>query len=268
MPTPKRILQSIVPPVLWSIGSGFKRRIVRSTTFFQYAPKGWDTPLPGTNQDYWNTFIDRERSLCEALIASERTGEPLVVVEEDALKHVTFGYVLAMAAREQPRITILDYGGNLGDYYWLGKMLMPEIELDYHCKELPTIAGAGREISPAITWHIDDDCLAQPYDLVMFSSSLQYLTEWRAILQRAAAATRRYLFLSDTPCVRNVPTFVATERSGGVTNLHWQLNRADVVSTVHGTGLRLVREFAMGPYPPVANAPEQPTRAGWLFERA
>jgi len=70
------------------------------------------------------------------------------------------------------------------------------------------------------------------------------------------------------PTVRNVPAFVATERSGGVTNLHWQLNRDEVVRTVEGRGLRLVREFAMGPYPPVANAPEQPSCAGWLFERA
>ena len=83
----------------------------------------------------------------------------------------------------------------------------------------------------------------------------------------AARAARRYLLLSDVPTVRNVPAFVATERRGGVTNLYWHLNGSEVVDTVEAAGLRLVREFAMGPYPPVANAPEQPTSVGWLFSR-
>ena len=48
-----------------------------------------------------------------------------------------FGYVLALAARTNRGLTVLDYGGNLGDYYWLAEALVPDVELDYHCKELP-----------------------------------------------------------------------------------------------------------------------------------
>ena len=101
----------------------------------------------------------------------------------------------------------------------------------------------------------------------MFQSSLQYVREWQDLLRRAAQAARRYLWLSDVPTVRQVSTYVVTERSAGATNLHYQLNRSEIIDTVERVGLRLVREFEMGPHPPVANAPEQPTCVGWLFER-
>ena len=42
------------------------------------------------------------------------------------VKHVLFGYVLALAAAQQQRLTVLDYGGNLGDYFWLAKALVPD----------------------------------------------------------------------------------------------------------------------------------------------
>ena len=34
----------------------------------------------------------------------------------------------------------------MGDYYWLGPALVPGVDLDYHCKELPQVAEAGRLI--------------------------------------------------------------------------------------------------------------------------
>ena len=265
-----RILKSIVPPLLWDIGKDVKRRLLSSVDHYAYAPNGWATQLPAGagSQEYWSTFIARERVACQALIARVRAGEPAWTPDGgDDLKHVTFGYVLALAAREKPKVTVLDYGGNLGDYYWVGRALVPGVELEYHCKELPPIAAAGSQITPEVVWHTDDACLAEPHDLVMFSSSLQYLPEWQDILRRAARGTPGYLFLSDVPTVRHVPAYVATERSGGATNLHHQLNRSEVIDTVERAGLRLIREFAMGPHPPVANAPEQPTCAGWLFQR-
>jgi putative methyltransferase (TIGR04325 family) len=265
----KALLRSIVPPVLWSIGKDVKRRLLGSGDHGAYAPDGWNTPLPGgaRSEDYWTTFIAPDSAACEAVMARVKNGEPALIGGEYDLKHVTFAYALALSADEKARVTVLDYGGSLGDYFWHGKALMPRIELEYHCKELPAVAAAGRHINPAVTWHTDDTCLLQTYDLVMFSSSLEYVKDWKHIVRGAAHAARRCLLISDVPTVRNVPAFVATERREGVTNLHWQLNAGEVVDTVAATGLRLVHEFPMGPYPAIANAPEQPTSVGWLFRR-
>jgi putative methyltransferase (TIGR04325 family) len=264
----KQILKSILPPLLWHIGKDVKRRLSRSVDHFEYAPEGWSTRLPAgaSSQDYWSTFIARERVECEALIARVQIRDPMLTVDGD-VKVVLFGYVLALAARDREKLTVLDYGGNLGDYYWLGTALVPDVGLEYHCKELASVADAGRELTPAVTWHTDDACLARPHDLVMFSSSLQYLPDWQDILHRAAHSARDYLFLSDVPSVREVPSYVVTQRSGGMTNLQYQLNRSEIVGTVERAGLRLIREFNMGPHPPVAHAPEQPACVGWLFQR-
>lgn len=266
---PKALLRSIVPPFLWNIGRDVRRRLVGPEDRYAYAPRGWDTPLPRavTSEDYWARFLAHDSTACQALMARVQDGQPAFSGNEYELKHVTFAYVLALSAQDKERITVLDYGGSLGDYFWHGKALLPLVEIEYHCKELPVIAAAGRHVNPAVNWYTDDSCLLQPYDLVMFSSSVEYIKDWQHVVQSGARAARGYLFLSDVPTVRHVPAFVATERRGPVTNLHWQLNGTELVNVVETAGLRLVREFAMGPYPPVADAPEQPSSVAWLFRR-
>jgi putative methyltransferase (TIGR04325 family) len=264
------LLKSFVPPLLWNIGSRIKRRLVHSTTLLEYAPGGWSTRLPGTatSDDFWTRLIAEEQASCERLIARIRAHEPVLDPDGDEnSKYALFGYVLALATRLQPAISVLDYGGNLGFYYWLGRALVPGVDVDYHCKELPRVAEAGRSITPDVTWHTDDGCLARPYDLVMFSSSLQCLRDWEEVLFRAGQSARRYLFLSDVATVRQVPAYVCTHRSHGHTFLQIQLNRSQIIATAERAGLRLVREFDMGPHPPIVNAPEQPRCLGWLFER-
>lgn len=241
--------------------------MLQSADRYAYAPAGWATKLPAGSgsEEFWAAHIARAQAACEAHIAHSGRGH--WVSSEHGGAFLIFAYVLALAGRDRQAITILDYGGGLGEHYWVGRALVPELTLAYHCKELPAIADAGRALTPAATWHTDDACLLQQYDLVMFCSSLQYVQEWKDTLRRAASASRRYVFLSDLPTVHAVETCVATQRSGGVTNLHWLLNRNEVLQTVEGAGLRLIQDFAMGAYPTVAHAPEQPACAGWLFER-
>lgn len=256
--TPRRLLKSIVS------------RLSRSAHRIEFAPRGWATALPAgaKSEDYWTHFIARERSACETLMARVRAGEPILTLDEDErIKRTAFGEVLTIVARDHPRVTVLDVGGNLGDYYWIGRALVPGVALDFHCKELPAIADAGRQINPAVTFHTDDQCLDRPYDLIMFSSSLQCLPDWQSVLVRAARAAREYLFLSDVPVVQTAPSYVVLQDSGGVANLQNQLNQSEVVLAVERAGLRVVREFDMGPHPAVANAPEQATCRGWLFRR-
>jgi len=269
-PTAKQIFKNIVPPVLWSVGRNLKRRFAHSETHFQFAPRGWSTPLPGGSHsdDFWTTFSAREHAGTEELIARIQARQPLLDTGgDDHTNYILFGYALALVARQQAQVSVLDYGGNLGYYYWLGRALVPGVELDYHCKELPKVAEAGRRLTPEITWHTDDGVLGRSYDLVMFSSSIQYLPNWQDLLIRAGQAASTYLLLADVPTVRDVPAYVATQRECGKTNLQIIMNRSEIVGTVERAGLRLVREFAMGPHPPIANAPEQPMCLGWLFQR-
>ncbi len=266
----QRFLKPIVPPVLWNVGKDLKRRLLRSVDHFAYAPQGWSTTLPGgaVSEDFWTNLLTNERVAREALGARVKDSDRMMAAHPDEeVRRVLFGYVLALAARGQQACSVLDYGGHLGDGYWLGLALLPHVDLEYHSKELPSVARAGRRLAPAVTWHVDDGCLARPYDLVMFSSSLQYVREWQDVLSRAAHCSRGYLFLSGVPTVREVPSFMVTQRLAGLTNLQYQLNQSAIVDTVERAGLRLIREFDMGEHPAVEHAPEQPACVGLLFQR-
>ena len=117
-----------------------------------------------------------------------------------------------------------------------------------------------------MSWHTDDTCLSEPYDLVMFSGSLQHLPDWPDVLRRASQ-TARHLLLMDVSTVHGCPGYVAMRRWQGVYSLYQVLNRADILRVMEGAGMRLTREFATGAHLPIERAPEQPTYAGWLFER-
>lgn len=265
----KLILRAIVPPLLWNGLKAIKRRVLTSDDRFVLAPDGWGTRLPAgvPDQAYGERYLARECAIYERIVQRYHAGELVVTVDqEEHLKHVTLAYVLALAADQRDQLTVLDYGGNLGEDYWVGRALIPRVALEYHCKELPELARRGREINPAVTWHTDDSCLDGVFDLVMFLNSFPYLANWQVLLADASRASRRYFYAS-TPSVRRAASYVAVEPTGGAATLYQVLNRTELVATVERAGLRLVGEFAMGPHPHIAGAPEQPAYVGWLFER-
>jgi putative methyltransferase (TIGR04325 family) len=278
----KQIVKSVSPPVVWNLLRYARRRLDKSIDCLTYAPDGWATERPEESgiEDAWGRILTRTQEAegrgrrirwfqknQPLLIAPEGKGPDQIGVGLDCIGYMTYAYVLALVARQKQAVKILDYGGALGEHYWLSRGMLPEVALEYHVNELPAVAEAGRELSPQIIWHTDDSCLDQRYDLVMFSSSLQYIKGWQDLLRRAAQAVGAYLFLTEISTVEHVSSYVAVQRTRGVALLHQQLNRADVLGTVHGTGLRLIREFLMGEHPPIANAPEQPSYRGWLFQR-
>jgi putative methyltransferase (TIGR04325 family) len=253
-------------------------RLVRKPLLV-YAPAGWDTPLPTHGPvTGWNagSVITAETAKWHAFCALADGTGPLGFSHEHtdltATRHVpfhnihvTYGYVLALAARGKSKVSVLDYGGGLGHYYRLGRALLPQVELEFCCKEMPAMAEAGKALNPEVRWCSDDSCLAEQFDLVMINGSLQYMRDWQHFLRKAAGAAREYLFLTRVPVVETAPSFVAVQEAYGTRMLHGQFNKAELLRVVEETGLQLVRELVVGDRPVIANAPEQCELRGWLF---
>ena len=186
---------------------------------------------------------------------------------------LAFAYALALASRTTDSLTVLDWGGGLGYFYFLSRALLPrEVGIEYHCKEVPTLCSYGREALPEIHFHSDDSCLDGTYDFVLASSSLQYSEDWAHVLKGLAGAARRYLFLTRVPVVFTHPSFVVLQRTHAhafqTEYLSWVLNRGELVERAEDNGLELVREFLLGDKPPVVGAPEQDETRGFLFRSA
>ena len=272
-------LKLVLPPILVEALKAARRVVAGPRDGLIYAPRDRQSDVsPDCGIGYDDpTFVARERSASEPYFRRLQGAPPVELVDSrDAAderkiaehnEYVTFAYVLALAAQRKAMLKLLDFGGGLGHYYWIGKAVLPAVALEYHCREVPRVAEEGRRLNPGITWYADDSCFAQSYDLVMFLSSLQCLKDWHDTLGRAAKASREYLLLMGVPTVERVPGYTAIQRYKGAVLLHQQFNRDELFAAIRRSGFSPIMDFFAGLYPPVAGAPEQPKRGGWLFRR-
>lgn len=238
---------------------------------------GWDARLVGdAHRAIWNRWLDAiggTGPLGVDFWRFMREAQRGAEFDRDmgwAHNHVmTFGYVLARAAQARPSISVLDWGSGVGQYYPLATALLPEVVIDYHCKDVPELTAVGRELLPDATFHDDDSYLERVYDLVLASSSLQYVEKWQDALRELAGVAEGYVFLTRTPTVVRSPSFVVVQRAQpygfGTDVLEWFLNCDEIIECAAGAGMKLVREFVMMDETPAAGAPEQARYRGFLF---
>jgi putative methyltransferase (TIGR04325 family) len=257
------------------------RRIVRAFAppgdSLVFASKGWRSPLPTADGLDSTRFVQRQRAIYAHLLSLFLGEGPLIFPADDwtgseegkIAEHnqwVTYAYVFAEAARQRRTLAVLDYGGAFALSQRIAVAVLPGVTLDFHCKELPGVAMAGREVNPEVTWHDSDACLERRYDLVILAGVLQYVEGWRELLVRTAASADR-LFLTDVSVVAGLPSYVAMQRVDGAAAHYQVLNKAELLDTLRGAGLRVVREFIVDKHPPIEGAPEQPRYSGWLLSR-
>jgi len=247
---------------------------------WEYVPEGWRRPVPGWNaagvlatyEAKWPAFmhalegsgplgVNHEASLVEIEGAEDPAAQNLLV---------SYAYVLALAAGGRNRVSLLDWGGGIGHYYAIARAVLPEVEIDYTCRDLPVLCARGRDLFPEGSFVDDDSCFERSYDLVFASSSLHYSEDWRRTLARLARATGRYLYVTRVPLASRSPSFVVLQRAQrhgyGTEYLGWVLNRNELLDAARESGLRLMREFLVDAQFDAAGAPERPTvHRGFLF---
>ena len=190
---------------------------------WEYFPEGWRTHDPRVKG--WNveSIVETQRGKWPDVLRLARGTGPLPMhlwpvdlsrptVPASAVG-MAYGYVLALAARKKDRLSLLDWGGGTGHYKLISEALLPEVAIEYHCKDVPLLARAGRELQPSGTFYDnDDDCFARDYDLVLANGSLEYSEDWKSVVGRLAAVSRGYLYVGRLPVVHQVESFTAIQR--------------------------------------------------------
>jgi putative methyltransferase (TIGR04325 family) len=222
--------------------------------------------------DKWSAWLDALRGPAPLGVYHEApAGVPLP--REDVAAHnllVSFAYVLARAAHGRDRVRVLDWGGGLGHYAVLARAVLPEVEFDWHCREVPSVARAGASVHPEVTFHSDDGCLNAAYDFVFASSSLQYEEAWHVLLGRLAAATTGFLLITRLPVALRSPSFVVLQRAhayGYATEyIGWVISRGELLAAASTAQLALERELLIDAWLPQIGAPEEPVgHRGFVF---
>jgi len=283
LPSLKKAIKLLTPPILTQ---AFRRlRGADTGALLEYVPEGWESKAArDVATQGWNVeqvvAVEKEKwsAFCHNLDGSKPLGFSHEDNDPSSTRspyfhniNVSYAYVLALAARHKDRISVLDWGGGLGHYYLLGRAVLPEVEIDFHCREVPLMCAQGRQLCPEVHFYEDDSCLEKSYDLVMINGSLGYFPNWRELLGQLSRAAKDYLFLTRVLVVEQSPSFVARQHTD-VYNYNSEMltqvfHRKEVLQTVADTGLQLVREFVVGPGPTVAGALEPCADCGWLFKR-
>jgi len=273
----KSFIRSIAPPVLLQAARALRE--AAGGAEWEWIPAGWEEGFAGRGWEH-ESVVATQRARWPAFVAAAGGAGPLARSPEadaadpdDIASHNTFmvfAYVLARAARGRDRLTWLDWGGGLGHYAILARALLPEVTMDYHCRETALLSREGRALQPEARFYDDDaDCFARDYDLVMASSSLQYSRDWGAALTRLAGAARGFLFVTRLPIVEREDSFVAIQRAhrhGYRTEYQgWVLNHREFLDRATALGLVLEREFLIDERPRIRRAPEACRYRGFLF---
>jgi putative methyltransferase (TIGR04325 family) len=263
----------------------FLRRLFRDEPRpeWEYLPEGWRTHDPRVKG--WNveSIVETQRAKWpEVLRLVSGTGPlPVHLWAADLSRPnaaasavlMAYGYALAIAAWKKDRVSLLDWGGGIGHYMPISQALLPDVEIEYHCKDVPLFCKAGRELQPSGTFHEDEEsCFARDYDLVQASGSLQYSEDWKHVMRRLAAASRRYLYVARLPVVHRVASFTVVQRPyphGYTTEyVSWVLNRREFLDHVGSVGMILIREVLLSDGPATEGAPERCEFSSFLFARA
>ncbi|HEU5307521.1 MAG TPA: methyltransferase, TIGR04325 family [Acidimicrobiia bacterium] len=235
--------------------------------------RGWDDPGIA---DAYRTKLDAYRAALGGTAPLAYASSPALdvgsanVADQNTL--LAFAHALLVASWGKSHVSVLDWGGGLGYHAFVARAALPEtVELEYHCRDLARICELGRDVVPEVTFWDDDECFERRYDLVLASSALQYVEDWRTTLGRLAAAASDALFLTRVPIVVEHPSFVVLQRAHGYRfeseYLSWVFNRDELLGAARDAGVDVVREFVLGFRPHVVGAPEQDETWAYLFRR-
>ena len=282
----KDVMRLLAPPLFLDLGKRLHRKAKYlisnvSDIEFEYIPDGWNYVARYHQAGGWDSVHVLETYKRKWLQFNTKVegNSPLgfshegdLTTNTDLSQHntiMTFAYSVTLASRNLNTLSILDWGGGIGHYYLLVKSVLPNVVIEYHCKDLPIFTTFGQELFSDQHFYTDNSCLKRRYDFVMASSSLNYSEDWENVLAALAGASQGYLFVTRLPTVVEAPSFVYIQRpySFGYNTeyLGWCLNRTTFLTTAQTLDLSLVREFIVSEFPHIHKGPEQPVSRGFLF---
>jgi putative methyltransferase (TIGR04325 family) len=281
----KDIVKGLTPPLVWESLRKLATSIGQpKDAEWEYVAEGWEAEknndkikgwnvesvLEGYRADWQNYLDTLDRILSFDLFVNPDGSNS---IDLNFYKMITsYAYAFLTATRNKSSISMLDWGGAIGHYYLVSQKIVPDLKIDYHCKEVPVLAEYGKNLFPEAHFYTDDNCLDRNYDFILISGAFHYLKDWTAYLERFARSASDYLLITRLPVVKKTPSFVIVQRAyryGYDTEyLSWCFNREEFLDSARANGLKLVKEFMGEQITPIHNAPEQPEAfKGYLFSK-
>ena len=145
--------------------------------------------------------------------------------------------VAAAAVTNSPEevVRVLDFGGGAAlTYTELRKGLGDQTRVDYHIVENPALVErARRELAPdrSLTFHERFPDSLDRVHIVHSQSALQYIENWKDVVERLVAYDAEYIVLTDVPAGR-FPSYATAQTFCESAIPHWFFNLDEVIASV------------------------------------
>lgn len=123
-------------------------------------------------------------------------------------------------------VRILDFGGGPGATFAAVKSAVKRRNIEYHVVENRNVCEIGRKAhshSSELTFHDTLPVGLGPVDVVHFGSSIQYVDDWRGLLQKVVAYEPTTLLFTEL-MAGDIPTFASAQNYYGSRIPMWFLN--------------------------------------------
>jgi putative methyltransferase (TIGR04325 family) len=257
----KSAVRAVTPPLIYQAAQRLRRMWSPATV-----------PAWSLVSEWHDGYVDLDRSpqIAMARLLQERIGVHGFEAFGESLAVrsmlVTFAYVVARAGEGRDRVSILDFGGGLGNYWLAAERVLTGKTLDYTVVELPAACEIGRQIFPQIRFA--EQCPSGAFNLVFGAGSLQYVQDWRRQFRTLADLASPWLYIARLPVFSHGETemVLQTQLGGGVTS--WMLNESEFLTEANDFGLTLVEKFAFGEgFETISGLAKSPIVRGVLFRK-
>lgn len=247
--TLRRLAKDFFPPLLlrW-----LKKHSGQALRFYG-SPKTWSEAV-GMSSGYshdliLNRVVEATRAVVSGHAAFERDS---VLFHEPSVPFRIVAVLLRSAALDDGRLEVIDFGGSLGSTFRQCRPFLDALrQIQWHVVEQPAFVEAGRRefSTPELTFHssIADVPASETPATVIFSSVLQYLEDYRGVLEALVPLKCRHLLIDRSPfsslasdhlCVQRVP-----EQIYNASYPCWILSRSRLLDAL-SRQWRLVSEFS------------------------
>ena len=176
----------------------------RNAVEFDGAYANWSEAASGSEGYDAAHILEKVVSATKEVLAGNAVFErDSVLFREESPNYPLIAHLLA-AAWGKSELDVLDFGGTLGSVFFQNRKFLTRFgRIAWRIVEQPHFVAAGRELfknhdSLSFYDSIDEALAAGKPDIILFSSVLQYLPDYEALLKQIKTAGCPYVFMDRT----------------------------------------------------------------------
>jgi putative methyltransferase (TIGR04325 family) len=205
-----RLIKPLIPPLLWM----FLRKVVSYNNSNKVFDGIYDSLNDVPESNYNN--VDSLDEMFNETSNKLQLYKDSTSWQSNGLSPISNLLPLLIAlASDEKKITVLDFGGGMGDSYLnsLSALEGSNIDVEFHVIDLEATIEFGMKIFPkdmGIHFHTSVNDVTPAVDIIYIGSTLQYVNDYQTLIQKFVKLSPKYIFLTDN-FMGEIETFATTQ---------------------------------------------------------